>query len=119
MPYFKRVPFDSKQKRAWFFDREGVLFGFGVAWFIMIKIPLVGVLVYGIAEASTAYLITKITDPPPPPVQAQSYVDSQIRWKNKTKFLSMPLANLDATNVVTTPQNQDPATVEMPTKKFS
>lgn len=31
------------------------------------KIPLLGVLIYGIAEASTAYLITKITDPPPPP----------------------------------------------------
>jgi hypothetical protein len=39
------------------------LFGFGVGFYIFLRIPLLGVLIYGIAEASTAYLITKITDP--------------------------------------------------------
>src|SRR5262249_43258676 len=59
-PYFSRIHFTKEQKLQWFKDREGVLFGFGVGFFIFLKIPLVGVLIYGIAEASTAYLITKI-----------------------------------------------------------
>ena len=61
-PYFDRVRFTRQQKKIWFIDRSGVLFGFSVAFAIMVKVPLLGVLIYGIAEASTAYLITKITE---------------------------------------------------------
>jgi hypothetical protein len=42
-------------------EREGILFGFAVGFYIFLKIPLLGILIYGIAEVSTAYLITKIT----------------------------------------------------------
>lgn len=59
----------------------------------MIKVPLVGVLVYGIAEASTAYLITKITEPPPSPADAKAvehFKESDVRWKNKHEFLDLP-----------------------------
>jgi hypothetical protein len=63
-PYFHRVRFNKQQKKVWFVDRSGVLFGFSAAFAVMIKIPLLGVLMYGIAEASTAYLITKITNLP-------------------------------------------------------
>lgn len=117
-PYFSRVPFNSDQKRRWFRDREGLLLGFGVGWMLLMKIPLVGVLVYGIAEASTAYLITKITEPVPPPSgfgvpnekggfgrtehqgesleiesneRLKEWCESQTRWKNKQKFLSLPV----------------------------
>ena len=83
----------------WFRDREGLLFGFGVGFYLFLRIPLLGVLIYGIAEASTAYLITKITDPPPPPAMSQQYMESQIRWTNKHEFLHLPLADLDANNV--------------------
>lgn len=60
-----------------------------------------GVLIYGVAEASTAYLITKITDPPPPPTDSDQFAESQTRWTNKHEFLRLPLANLDAHNVDT------------------
>lgn len=117
-PYFSRLPFSSEQKRRWFRDREGLLLGFGVGWMLLMKIPLVGVLVYGIAEASTAYLITKVTEPVPPPsglglpnekggfsgTETQGdglemepnevlkeWCESQTRWKNKQKFLSLPV----------------------------
>jgi hypothetical protein len=63
-----------------------------------LKIPLVGVLIYGIAEASTAYLITKITDPPPPPAESKEWADGQVQWKNKHEFMSIPLHLLDAHN---------------------
>lgn len=95
-PYFSRVRFTSAQKKLWFHDREGLLFGFGVGFYILLRIPLLGVLIYGIAEASTAYLITKITDPPPPPANSEGFAESQQRWTNKHEFLSLALANLDA-----------------------
>lgn len=118
-PYFSRVPYSKTEKRQWFRDREGVLFGFGVLFFIFIKIPLVGVLIYGIAEASTAFLLTKITDPPPPPSEGKEYAQSQIKWKNKQKFLSLPLDKLDALNVRTSSAKTDPTTAEPLHGKFS
>ncbi|KAJ3532080.1 hypothetical protein NM208_g8596 [Fusarium decemcellulare] len=95
-PYFARVHFTKEQKRNWFRSREGVLFGFGLGFYVLVKIPLVGVLVYGIAEASTAYLITKITDPPPPPQEMKEYAESQQNWSNKHDFLNLSLANIDS-----------------------
>lgn len=96
-----------------------MLFGFGVGFFIFLKIPLLGVLIYGIAEASTAYLMTKITDPPPPPAEFDSFAESQVRWKNKHEFLSLPLAKLDAHNVETDSTAQNPLHTDLPGKKFS
>lgn len=102
-PYFSRIRFTKDQKKRWFRDREGLLFGFGVGFYIFLKIPLLGVLIYGIAEASTAYLVTKITDPPPPPPPStttttnasDTFAESQTQWTNKHEFLRLPLANLD------------------------
>ncbi|KAI2602696.1 formamidase [Hypoxylon sp. NC1633] len=99
-PYFARIHFSKDQKRNWFRSREGLLFGFGIGFYTLLRVPLLGVLIYGIAEASTAYLITKITDPPPPPEASRSEVEnfatSQQVWTNKHEFLSLPLASLDA-----------------------
>ncbi|KAI1739037.1 formamidase [Xylaria scruposa] len=100
-PYFARIHMDKEQKRNWFRSREGLLFGFGIGFYTLLRVPLLGVLIYGIAEASTAYLITKITDPPPPPSataqQQQQFVQNQQVWRNKHEFLDLSLANLDAT----------------------
>lgn len=63
-PYFSRIKFDKEQKKKWFRDREGLLFGFGVGFYLLLQTPWLGVLIYGIAEASTAYLITKACPPP-------------------------------------------------------
>jgi hypothetical protein len=98
-PYFSRIHFSSSQKKQWFHDREGLLFGFGVGFYIFLRIPLLGVLIYGIAEASTAYLITKITDPPPAPREGEEVVrtwrQSQTVWTNKHEFLNLSLGELD------------------------
>jgi hypothetical protein len=97
-PYFRRIRFSKEQKKIWFIDRSGVLFGFSVAFAIMVKVPLFGVLIYGIAEASTAYLITKITEPPPPPGDNKEFIESEVRWKNKHLFLNLPMDRLDEFN---------------------
>jgi len=94
-PYFARVQFTKEQKRKWFRNREGLLFGFAIGFLTLLRVPLLGVLIYGIAEASTAYLITKITDPPPPKTQMKEFAASQVEWKNKQKFLSLSLADMD------------------------
>lgn len=117
-PYFSRIRFTKEQKKHWFHDREGVLFGFALGFYIFLKIPLLGVLIYGIAEASTAYLITKITDPPPSPTYSEKFAESQVKWKNKQKFLELPLHNLDANNADTVGK-KPVETFDSPGKKFS
>ncbi|KAI9845410.1 MAG: hypothetical protein M1837_004888 [Sclerophora amabilis] len=107
-PYFSRIRFSKEQKRQWFRDREGLLFGFGVGFYLFLRIPFLGVLIYGIAEASTAYLITKISDPPPPPTYSEGFAASQVRWTNKIDFLKLPLGNLDAHNVSTETEKEHP-----------
>lgn len=97
-PYFCRIKFTPDQKRRWFADREGVLFGFAFAFTVVLKIPFIGVLMYGVAEASTAYLITKITDPPPAPSESEGFAETQVTWKNKHDFLQLSLDNLDKIN---------------------
>lgn len=70
-----------------------------MGFYFFLKTPLLGVLIYGIAEASTAFLITKVTEPPPPPEQWTEQVENQVRWDNKHEFLKLPLDKLDALNV--------------------
>lgn len=50
-PYFARVKFTKEEKRKWFRSREGLLFGFGIGFYTLLRVPLLGVLIYGIAEA--------------------------------------------------------------------
>jgi len=95
-PYFSRIYFTKEQKKRWFHDREGLLFGFGVGFYIFLRIPLLGVLIYGIAEASTAYLITKITNPPPAPQNSAGFAEKEQTWENKHQFLNLNLNDLDA-----------------------
>jgi uncharacterized protein involved in cysteine biosynthesis len=52
-PYFARITFTDTQKREWFHEREGVLLGFGLAFYLAVRLPLLGPLTYGIAEAAT------------------------------------------------------------------
>ena len=59
-PYFARITYSDSQKRAWFHDREGVLLGFGLCFYLAVRLPLIGPLAYGIATASAAFLITKV-----------------------------------------------------------
>ncbi|KAF2152596.1 transmembrane protein UsgS [Myriangium duriaei CBS 260.36] len=119
-PYFKRVKFTKEQKKAWFRDREGVLFGFGVGFFVFLKLPLLGVLIYGVAEASTAFLITKITEPPPPPAEWKDQAQSQVHWRNKHDFLKLPLDKLDAYNITSSRNNASPdQTGELKGRQFT
>ncbi|KAF9917536.1 hypothetical protein BX616_000695 [Lobosporangium transversale] len=67
-PYFIRVGMSHYQKRKWFNYRKSVLLGFGVVFYIGCSIPLIGVAIYGLAQASSAFVLQSLADPPPPPV---------------------------------------------------
>ena len=119
-PYFSRVRFNKQQKKMWFMDRSGVIFGFSAAFAVMVKVPLLGVLIYGIAEASTAYLITKITEPPPPPGSEKDFVESEVRWKNKHLFLNLPMGRLDDFNAkIIGAENRLPSLPQSPRREFT
>ncbi|KAL5120970.1 hypothetical protein ACEQ8H_001158 [Pleosporales sp. CAS-2024a] len=118
-PYFARVRYTQEQKQVWFKDRAGVLFGFSLGFYILVKIPLVGVLIYGLAEASTAYLITKVTEPPPPPAEGEKFKQDSLRWKNKHDFLAVPWHSMDALNVAMHKPTQDSPVRQTPRKTFS
>ncbi|KAK6524595.1 hypothetical protein TWF281_011498 [Arthrobotrys megalospora] len=97
-PYFARIPFTTAQKKKWFRERQGLLLGFGIGFYAFLRIPLLGILIYGIAEASTAYLITKITEPPPPRPEREAlevYAAEQAEWKNKGEFVTLPIRELE------------------------
>lgn len=94
LPYFSRVRFTKMEKEQWIKSREGLLFGFGLFYFSMVKrFPWVGLLTYGFAESSVAYLITKVSDPPPSQVnQLVHWSASQLVW-NKEKELDVLLGD--------------------------
>ncbi|CAG8682695.1 9467_t:CDS:2 [Dentiscutata erythropus] len=59
-PYFGRIKFDKEIKKKWFKEREGILFGFSIGYYSLIRLPLVGMLFYGIAQAAATLLLVKI-----------------------------------------------------------
>lgn len=88
-PYFARVPFTKPEREQWFKAREGIMFGFGCGFYWVMKTPFIGVLAYGIAEASAAYLITKVSDPlPPPGPELNKWVETELTWTKQDTFLS-------------------------------
>jgi hypothetical protein len=98
------------------------LFGFAFAFTVVLKTPFIGVLIYGIAQASTAYLVTKITDPPPAPEQSEGFAQSQVAWKNKLDFLQLSLDKLDKYNTNPDDMNTGGSNAELrptPGKKFT
>jgi hypothetical protein len=63
-PYFVRMHMSHKEKRSWFSGRKDILFGFSAIAYIIIRLPFVGILGYGIAQAASAYMLTVVTEPP-------------------------------------------------------
>ncbi|KAI7894858.1 uncharacterized protein EV154DRAFT_497226 [Mucor mucedo] len=74
-PYFVRMRMSHREKRAWFSGRKDVLFGFSAIAYIIIRLPIVGILGYGIAQAAAAYMLTVVTDPPSNDVKSHPSAD--------------------------------------------
>lgn len=88
LPYFSRVRYTELEKEQWMKSRAGLLFGFGLCYFLLIqRFPWVGLLIYGFAESSVAYLITKVSDSPPSLANLLSqWVPSQMVWNKEREY---------------------------------
>lgn len=88
LPYFSRVRFTKLEKEHWIRSREGVLFGFSLFIYLAInRFPWISLLIYAFAESAAAYLITKVSEPPPSQAsQLIEWTTTQVVWdKEKEK----------------------------------
>ncbi|GAB5586122.1 hypothetical protein Unana1_01022 [Umbelopsis nana] len=76
-PYFERVGLDSKQRRKWFRKREDILLGFSAVAYAFSRIPLFGVIGFGIAQAASSYLLVQLGDPPTRDMSAASLIEGK------------------------------------------
>lgn len=83
IPYFARVGegFSHYQKAKWYREREGVLFGFSLPFFLLMRLPYIGVLMYGLAVASAAFLVSKVSHSPPRDTsELKVYAEREVPW---------------------------------------
>ncbi len=80
-PYFSRIPYNKYQKAKWYREREGVLLGFSLPFYLALRIPYLGILAYGIASASAAFLVSKVSNPPPDNrSELGEYIMNELSW---------------------------------------
>jgi hypothetical protein len=101
-PYFARVGkgFTSYQKAKWFREREGLVFGFALPFVLALRVPYIGVLAYGLASASAAFLVSKVTTPPPEDADEaalKAYAEQEMIWtQGRRNLVKAGLEKLDA-----------------------
>ncbi|CAO3598498.1 unnamed protein product [Absidia cylindrospora] len=59
-PYFARMHMSHKEKLRWFSGRKDVLFGFSAIAYLLIRVPFLGFVGYGVAQAAAAYMLTTV-----------------------------------------------------------
>ncbi|KAG0232232.1 hypothetical protein BGX31_005222 [Mortierella sp. GBA43] len=84
-PYFIRIGMTHYHRRKWFNYRKSVLLGFGVVFYIGCNLPLIGVAIFGLAQASSAFVLQSLADPPPPPVMTPKGSSSAKRQNSGVK----------------------------------
>jgi len=62
-PYFDRRGLDHAGQRATMKAHRSAMFGFGVPWTLLLAIPIVGPLGFGLAQAAAALLVTDVLEP--------------------------------------------------------
>ncbi|KAH3668010.1 hypothetical protein OGAPHI_001764 [Ogataea philodendri] len=83
-PYFKCLPLNSRQREEWYLSRIGCLYGFSLVFYLVLRLPIVGLIAFGIAEAATGHLTTKITEPPPASTdKIVEWVQEQCLWNKE------------------------------------
>lgn len=88
-PYFNRmIHFTKRERGQWIRSRQGILFGFGLLFTILIRqYPLVSLIVLTVSKMSLGYLLTKISDKPPTKSSTLiHWTTSQLFWSKKSEF---------------------------------
>lgn len=61
-PYLCRSVLDSRGRRDWFHRNEPLLAGFTVGFWVLLRVPWVGPVVFGVAQAAVARVVMEIFD---------------------------------------------------------
>jgi len=69
-PYFDRRGLDHAEQRARMKAHRAAMFGFGAPWTLLLAIPIVGPLGFGLAQAAAALLVTDVLEPRRPASRA-------------------------------------------------
>jgi hypothetical protein len=78
-PYFERVALNSKQRRKWFKRREDILLGYSAVAYALSRIPFLGVIGYGVAQAASSYLLVQLDDPPTLDMSVTELIDGKYK----------------------------------------
>lgn len=62
-PYFSRMRMSHEDKLRWFSGRKDLIFGFSLIAYLIIRVPYIGFINYGIAQCAVGYILTKVVDP--------------------------------------------------------
>lgn len=65
-PYLSMKSMGWEQQRAYLMSHRPALIGFGLPWALVFAIPLVGALVFGLAQAAAAVLVADVLEPDAP-----------------------------------------------------
>ncbi|KAG2184669.1 hypothetical protein INT43_000582 [Umbelopsis isabellina] len=82
-PYFERVALNSKQRRKWFKRREDILLGYSAVAYALSRIPFLGVIGYGVAQAASSYLLVQLDDPPTLDMSVTELIDGKYKKSSK------------------------------------
>ncbi|ODV77135.1 uncharacterized protein CANTADRAFT_57022 [Suhomyces tanzawaensis NRRL Y-17324] len=95
LAYFHRINFTKFEQNQWLKSREGVLFGFGLFNYWLIKsYPAFSVIIYTLAQLNMGYLITKLTDVPPSNTNALiNWTSSQLVWTKQYSVIDGEFIN--------------------------
>ncbi|KAF7721654.1 hypothetical protein EC973_004330 [Apophysomyces ossiformis] len=65
-PYFARMDMNRIDRRRWLQRRKELLFAFSALTYFLTHIPYIAFIGYGISQATAAYMLTTVVDPPQP-----------------------------------------------------
>ncbi|KAJ1983911.1 hypothetical protein H4R33_004583 [Dimargaris cristalligena] len=60
-PYFTRLCIPPKARRAWFKERQSLLLGFVMGFYLLIRLPIIGPAFFVVAQAAMGYWIVHTT----------------------------------------------------------
>src|SRR5690606_13044219 len=61
-PYFERAGHDYPRQRSILHARRATMVGFGLPWALVMAVPLVGPLLFGLAQAAVAVVVIEELD---------------------------------------------------------
>lgn len=95
VPFFNRINLTQFERNQWKKSRDGIIFGFGLFHFWLIKkYPFLAVVIYSIALLNMGYFVTRLSETPPPnPNQLINWNTTQLIWNRQFEVTNGDFVN--------------------------